>query len=584
MRYKVFFASALLFVYAGTARTEQSLPLSVTFPAHSDTFKTERVRIAGFTDPQAYLTVGKKQVHVYPHGAFVTRVKLAPLMNQITIRAVLNGQVAEDVLFIFRPAPEPVIPPTPTKILPESLQPRKKMWLMYGENVNVRFRGSPNGHAFFSIDKVEKNIPMVELGPAETGGLRGIYHGVYKINEGPVNRPLDMAITLRGKNGKRVRKVVPGKLYIIPDEVPVVGMTLEPAVMYGSETSVGQIGHLDDSVRVHITGKSGDRLKICLGTHQSAYIDTALVRLLPPGTPLPCTDVHAPVFSSFQDWDVLSFPIDIRVPFTCHFDPNVSSLNIVLYGAQQKSHWITFPNQDTKINRILLKQKSRDQFHITLDLNQDYHWGHRVEYRDGKFKVYVRRDPAITSAGSPVSGLRFAVDPGHGGEVEGATSPTGMYEKDVNLVWAKKLRSLLVNAGARVVLTREDDRDVELPERLDIARRANALIFISLHNNSTIPSGNPLTARGTGTFFTSFQSRDLASLVYFELVELGLEPYGRVYNSYHVTNVHDMLSILVEGVFMSNPEEERLLMDDKFIDRLARSVFRGIEAFLAQRR
>ncbi|MBN1999532.1 N-acetylmuramoyl-L-alanine amidase [candidate division KSB1 bacterium] len=584
MYLKLISAGLFLLIFAGIVRPSGSLPLTVTFPAHSDTFNTDLIRIAGYADPQAYVTVNRKQVHVFPHGAFVTRVKLEPLMNKILVRAANGNQVTEDILFVFRPAPEKEIPAVPTVILPTSIQPRKKIWLMSGDYVNVRFRGSPDGHAYFSIDKIEKNIPMVELDPSETDGLTGVYHGIYKIGRGPTNRPLGISINLRGKNGKRIRETTPGKLYIIPDEVPVVGMTLEPTVMYGSEKSVGIIGSLDDSVRVHIIGKFHERLKIRLGDHQAAYIDTAMVRLLPPGTPLPSTDIFAPTFDTFKDWDVLSLGVDVRVPFTCDYDPNLSSLEVVLYGAHQQSHWITFPNQDTKIDRIFMKQSSPDQFNLNIDLKESHHWGHQVRYEGKDIKVFLRRDPVIASAGSPVFGLRFAIDAGHGGDVEGATSPTGMLEKDINLTWAKKLRTLLVNAGARVVLTRENDSTMDLQQRVDIARKANSLIFISLHNNSTVPSGNPLTARGTGAYFTAFQSRDLASEVYFQLVKLGLEPYGRVYNSYYVTNVEDMLSILVEGVFMSNPEEEMLLMDDNFIDRLARAVFRGVEEFLNKQR
>jgi N-acetylmuramoyl-L-alanine amidase len=76
------------------------------------------------------------------------------------------------------------------------------------------------------------------------------------------------------------------------------------------------------------------------------------------------------------------------------------------------------------------------------------------------------------------------IDPGHGGKDPGATSYHGYYEKTVNLNIARKVASYLENRGVRVIMTRNSDIFIELNERADIANRAGADLFVSIHADS----------------------------------------------------------------------------------------------------
>ncbi|MDD2238098.1 MAG: N-acetylmuramoyl-L-alanine amidase, partial [Kiritimatiellae bacterium] len=83
------------------------------------------------------------------------------------------------------------------------------------------------------------------------------------------------------------------------------------------------------------------------------------------------------------------------------------------------------------------------------------------------------------------NGYRVVVlDPGHGGRDPGARSKSGREEKDIVLELAAQVRKILVNAGYRVYLTRENDRYLTLDERHTKARKWKADAFISIHMNS----------------------------------------------------------------------------------------------------
>ena len=111
-------------------------------------------------------------------------------------------------------------------------------------------------------------------------------------------------------------------------------------------------------------------------------------------------------------------------------------------------------------------------------------------------------------AAEPV-GLTVVLDPGHGGANRGAPARfiRGHYEKHYTLSISLKIAKLLEQRGVRVLLTRRDDRDVSLRERVDFANRSGADLFVSIHLNAT-PKPGP---SGHETFFLSLEATDKAS-------------------------------------------------------------------------
>ena len=96
------------------------------------------------------------------------------------------------------------------------------------------------------------------------------------------------------------------------------------------------------------------------------------------------------------------------------------------------------------------------------------------------------------------------IDPGHGGADLGARGPGGELEKDVALAVSRKVAALLKKRGARVLLTRSKDVFVPLAERTDLANRAHADLFVSIHANSAPDRA----IVGTETYFLSLDASD----------------------------------------------------------------------------
>jgi N-acetylmuramoyl-L-alanine amidase len=171
------------------------------------------------------------------------------------------------------------------------------------------------------------------------------------------------------------------------------------------------------------------------------------------------------------------------------------------------------------------------------------------------------------------------IDPGHGGTDPGAVKD-GVYEKDINLDIALRLRQLLDASGARTVMTRSDDSSVQLSERSRVANEAVPDAIISIHCNSTtwdiFPSGTE-----SYYFNTVPYSQELAALVHTCVVrELQLMDRKVRRGDYHMVRETSAPAVLVEVGFMSNGVDLQKLRDPEFRQKAATGMFKGLSMYL----
>ncbi len=195
-----------------------------------------------------------------------------------------------------------------------------------------------------------------------------------------------------------------------------------------------------------------------------------------------------------------------------------------------------------------------------------------------------------------------ALDPGHGGKDPGNQAGRDQ-EKNLTLLLAAKVRTLLRDAGLRVVLTRYSDQFVDLPERPALAKKQRADLFVSLHYNSTDPGNagvkgvevyclTPKTALSTNARGDSGSTESqpvnrndaknalLAYQVHKAVVRtVATEDRGLRRARFSVLRTADMPAVLVEGGFMTSAEESRAIMNGTRRDQLARAIVEGILAY-----
>lgn len=183
--------------------------------------------------------------------------------------------------------------------------------------------------------------------------------------------------------------------------------------------------------------------------------------------------------------------------------------------------------------------------------------------------------------------LKIFLDPGHGGEDNGAAyggKLDYLEEDDTNLIVAFLLRTELKSAGHHVVLSREKDEFVSLSDRTADANAWHADIFVSIHCDAW----HRETTRGISTHIhpdCSPDSRALAKCIHGALTAAFPTHANRGVkeSNFHVLRTSKMPAVLIECEFITNPETRRFLREPENQLAIARAISRGVEAY-AQRR
>lgn len=173
------------------------------------------------------------------------------------------------------------------------------------------------------------------------------------------------------------------------------------------------------------------------------------------------------------------------------------------------------------------------------------------------------------------SAVTVCLDPGHGGSADGATSRSGWLEKNINLMLAKDIRHALTNAGFRVVMTREDDRDVDLFARPAVAVMNDCDLFISVHHNAPGPDKDPLTTRYTSVYSWNPLGEQLADAI------AGRWKCRSLHANFAVTRNPHVPSVLLEADFITHPAGEKASMDPDVRRIRAAGIVAGILDWLA---
>ncbi|HBV96130.1 MAG TPA: cell wall hydrolase [Desulfotomaculum sp.] len=204
------------------------------------------------------------------------------------------------------------------------------------------------------------------------------------------------------------------------------------------------------------------------------------------------------------------------------------------------------------------------------------------------FELDRRSVEALSTA---MAGKVIVIDPGHGGKDPGSRGSSGAEEKDITLEISKKLAYMLGQAGASVLLTRDCDMwlaDPEAPHkkrsdltrRVEIANSNNADAFVSIHANSFIHDRGQ---RGAQTFSQpgSEDGKLLSSVVQEELSRILGNTKRKPKEIDYFIRRSKVPAIIVEVGFLSNPSEEKLLLDPAYQSKVAFAVYGGLVKYFA---
>lgn len=197
-----------------------------------------------------------------------------------------------------------------------------------------------------------------------------------------------------------------------------------------------------------------------------------------------------------------------------------------------------------------------------------------------------------TTSKSSATGITVVLDAGHGG-IDGGVKgvKTGVLESDLNLEITRKVEKRLQEAGINVILTRKTESGLygiavgsfkkrDMKKRRDIIKKARPSAVISIHMNKFPVSSR----RGAQVFFKGGDElgKTLADSIQQKLndMEEATRSFSALMGDYYILNCTDYPSVIVECGFLSNAEDERLLCDAEYQEKISYVIFKGIINYL----
>ncbi|MCX6995409.1 MAG: N-acetylmuramoyl-L-alanine amidase [Chlamydiae bacterium] len=200
------------------------------------------------------------------------------------------------------------------------------------------------------------------------------------------------------------------------------------------------------------------------------------------------------------------------------------------------------------------------------------------------------RQPILKVVVVEPSSPLIVIDAGHGGKDDGCSNPIEeIDEKMLTLRVASYLECYLGRLGYSVAMTRSNDLFVSLKERVALANDINADLFVSVHFNGS----KNAQAKGLEIFYYDDKenperrnySKELAEDVLPAIIGItGRKSRGVKMDNFCVIRETRMPAILIEGGFLTNPEEAEVVQKEEYIKSLAYGIASGIDKFVKENR
>lgn len=322
------------------------------------------------------------------------------------------------------------------------------------------------------------------------------------------------------------------------------------------------------------------------------------------GFVMPLNSMHVLSCTSYNGETIIKIDMNRKVPFNVKLlgqtYSNYNGRSVKVSTPNFTGLEFTFSDSDRIYGQSLSFMNSvvrsgkyyTDNNCVKLSLNFDTSgkfYGFHYEYdNEGFLVITIRNKPEL------LSDYVIMLDAGHGGYDPGAvccvTSNSYASEKKINLSLALKVKELLEAEGAKVIMTRSDDRFLGLTDRTDLIRSRNPDIFISFHCDSSSSS----SAWGTTAYYYRAYSQPLAKYIHQSIVSSyknkiyydnkayadGVDR-GTDFYAYKVIRVEECPSVLIEYGFLSNTEECQKLQNASCRNILAQATVDGIKNYFA---
>ena len=578
-------------------------PLSVVYPPPKHQTIADRIFFIGSAPPNepvfingAKINNRSKSGHFAPSlplevGENVFKIRYQDEEREIKITRIGNNLEVEDMAFA-----------------PDSLSPNVSIARLPNEPVCFSAVAPPDAKVSAKIGRSKivllPQIESIEL-PANSAVLTaqnepqtnlgmGKYRGCTTLDS---SRNYGRPIFELEQDGKVITQKGKGEIKILsPKDIKVVEVTAKEGVARtGASTNHSRMTPLPKGSRARITGTEGEWLRLDYG----GWIKKSETKPVPGNIP-PQSIIRGITSRQTRTATEIIFPLQLPVPV--EVKQKADSITLSLYNTTAQTDTIRL-DPDPIIKRLDWQQVSPTQIDYTFELSTEQQWGYDLNYQGTSLVLSLRHPPQAMPkldfnrlrsldnseaigdrplVEQPLNNIKILLDPGHGGKESGAKGPTGYPEKDINLLISQLVKQELTKLGATVYLTRKEDIDVSLQERVAMINRTKPDLAISIHYNALPDSGDAENTQGISTFWYNTQAHAPAMFLHQYLVDtLNRPDAGTFWNNLALTRPHTAPAILLELGFMINPDEFEWITDKLEQQRLSKAIAQGIKEWFA---
>lgn len=331
---------------------------------------------------------------------------------------------------------------------------------------------------------------------------------------------------------------------------------------------------IDTNILIKIIDSTNNMYLVQLAKNHTAYLEKKYTKLLETtqlkNVYLTNAFTVKPIADSF---DLVSINLTEKLPYKIWMEANPNKIMLQLYGVQSNTNWINQYTNTKAIKNMYFNQTEDDVVTVTIDLSTKQHWGFSTAYHQNTLRIKVKHTPKPS-----LENLVIAIDAGHGGTNFGTVgSNSKVLEKDYTLLFAKALETVLLKQGATVIMTRTTDTTFDNKDRILFLQQHNPDLLISLHLNASVKP----EIQGVSTYYKQIGFKPLSVSILKRMLDTGLKEFGNIGNfNFTLNAITDFPNCLVEIGFLSNKEDEEKILNPKFHQKVAQSIYWGIKDFL----
>ena len=336
-----------------------------------------------------------------------------------------------------------------------------------------------------------------------------------------------------------------------------------------------KMGYIDSGILFHVVDSADTWYKVQLSKYHAAFIDKKYTSVLIDFKPKQYYYTGTITAKGTDScYDIISIALDERLPYKAWMEVNPSVIKLEVYGAHTNTNWITQFTTLKEVKDIYYTQTEEDVMQVTIHLKHQQHWGYSLSYQGHHLLIKVKRQPSLLL----LNKMTVVIDPGHGGTNVGSIGGSNhIPEKEITLLYAKLLNKALKQIGVKTVLTRSIDTSLEMKDRILNVKQLNPDFLISLHCNY---SSND-SINGSSTYYNHIGFKSLSQCVLKRMLELKMIEYGNVGNfNFGLNAPTDFVNCLLEIGFLSNPADEKRILQPLFQKKLIQQLIKSFNDWL----